>query len=60
MSGTLDVSDEFKLIGEPRADLDRLAGVPSSERNDANDCAAYWRARSGLLVPIPESDYSLH
>ena len=60
VSGTLDVSYESKLITEPRADLDGLAGVPSSERNDANDYAAYWRARSGLLIPITESDYSLH
>jgi len=60
MSGTLDVSDESKLIAEPAADLDVLAGPPSSERNDANDYAAYWRARSGLLIPIPETDHSLH
>ena len=44
----LNVSDESKLIAEPRADLDMLAG-PSSERSDANVYAAYWRARSGLV-----------
>jgi hypothetical protein len=60
MSGTCDVSDESNLIAEPKAAHDELAEVPSSERNDGNDYAAYWRARSGLLIPVPENDHSLH
>ena len=53
------ISDESKLIAEPRADLDGLAGPTSSERNAANVYAAYWQARSGLF-PVPETDHSLH
>ena len=60
MPKTPNVSDESNPIAEPRADLEVLAGPPSSERNDANDYAAYWQARSGLLIPAPETDHSLH
>ena len=59
MPGAPYVSDESKLIAEPRADLDVLAGPRSSKRNDANDYAAYWRARSGLVTPVPETDQNL-
>ena len=58
--GTSNVSDKSKLIAEPRADLEVLAGPPSSERNDANVYAGYWQARSGLLIPASETDHSLH
>jgi len=53
--GTPNVSDESNPIAEPRADLDVLAGPPSSKRNDANEdaneYAAFWLARSGLVIP---------
>jgi hypothetical protein len=60
MPGAPNVSDESKLIAEPRADLDVLARPPLSERNDTNVYAAYWQARSGLLITIPETDHSPH
>lgn len=53
-------SDESKLIAEPRVDLDMFAGPPSSDRNDANDYAAHWRKMSGLVIPVPETDHTLH
>ena len=59
MHGTPNVSDEYKLIAELRADLDVLAGSALSARNDTNDYAAHWRARSGLLTPIPETEHAI-
>jgi len=59
MPGTPNVS-ESKLIAEPRADLDELAGPPSSERNDINAYAAFWQARAGLVTPVPETHHGLH
>ena len=60
MPGIPEVSDVSKLKAEPSADLDMFAGPPSLDRNDANDYAAYWRARSGLVIPVPETDHTLH
>ena len=48
------VSDETGLAKKPQTGLDAPAGAAVQERDDANDYAAYWQARSGFFDRVPE------
>ncbi len=56
MTVSPNVSDHSRLIFEPSAGLGTSPSWSAAERDDANDYAAYWRARSGLFPRHSERD----
>ena len=51
-------SNECKLFVEPETNVNGPVAPRVSERNYANDYAAYWQARSGFFTPASPADRS--
>jgi hypothetical protein len=47
-------SEETGLARQPRTGVDAPADPPWTERDDANDYATYWQARSGFFDRAPD------
>jgi hypothetical protein len=54
MTLSFNNSDHSESLIHPAATISTLPAWPGAERDDANDYAAYWRARSGFFAPLSE------
>jgi hypothetical protein len=57
MTGYNSILDGSGRIGPPGAECDESTGPPAVERDDHNDYAAYWQARSGFFAPVGANDH---
>jgi hypothetical protein len=55
VSRILNGSQESKRVAEAAPGIDEPTAPSASERNDDNEYAVYWQARSGLFTPVPDT-----
>jgi hypothetical protein len=55
VSRILNGSEESTRVAEAAYGIDEPTAPSASERNDINEYAVYWQARSGLFTPAPDT-----